>query len=326
MSRKMQKNSQDFYYGEIPQEGMRQFLREAEKTSVLDAIDNFLIPTFEKGEWLKKYIADDSRADWRFLLDSNPKATVLDLGCGYGGIAIPLSEMFGKVVAADPTFERIETVRLRCRDEGISNVERAHADALNLPFGDNSFDGVVMMGVLEWVAVGKKGRVKDLQQKALKEIFRVIKPNGFFVLGIENRFGYNYFLGEEDEHSHLKFTTLLPRFLANLVSRYKSDKSYRTHTYSYFGYERLLRRAGFSNLKFWGAIPKYRYPDFVIDFSKSEPLDYYIDSVGKKTGLKKYGFKMIKLLHRLGIWKHLFPTFIVVSKKVETGHASSLQK
>ncbi len=315
-----------FYYGEIPREGMKRFLVEAEETSVLEAIDNFLIPNFEKGEWLKKYIADDSRADWRFLLPTHPTGVILDIGCGFGGVSIPLSEMFGKVVAADPTFERVETVRLRCRDEGIDNVKTVQANALNLPFEDKSFDGVVMMGVLEWVAVGHQERVKSLQQKALSEIFRVLKPGGFFVLGIENRFGYNYFLGEEDEHSHLKFTTLMPRFLANLVSRYKLYESYRTYTYSYFGYQKLLRKAGFSDLKFWGAIPKYRYPDFVIDFSKPEPLSYYIDSVGKKTGFKKYGFAVIKILHRLGIWKYFFPTFIVVSKKVETGHAPSLQK
>jgi ubiquinone/menaquinone biosynthesis C-methylase UbiE len=215
----MLKNLQEYYYGEIPQEGMRKFLAEAEKTSVAEAINNFLIPNFEKGKWLKKYIADDSRADWRFLLEPNPEGRVLDLGCGYGGISIPLADMFGEVVAADPTFERVETVRLRCRDEGIKNIETVQADALNLPFEDKSFDGVVMMGVLEWVAVGKEGRVEDLQQKALKEIFRVLKPHGFFVLGIENRFGYNYFLGEEDEHSHLKFTTLVPRFLANIASQ-----------------------------------------------------------------------------------------------------------
>lgn len=315
MSGKMLKNSQEYYYGEIPQEGMREFLSVAEKTSVAEAIDNFLIPNFEKGKWLKKYIADDSRADWRFLLEPNPNGRVLDLGCGYGGISFGLADMFGKVVAADPTFERMETVRLRCRDEGIKNVETVQASALDLPFEDNSFDGVVMMGVLEWVAVGHQGRVEDLQRKALNEIFRVLKPNGFFVLGIENRFGYNYFLGEEDEHSHLKFTTLMPRFLANIVSRYKSNKTYRTYTYSYSGYQKMLSKAGFSGLKFWGAIPKYRYPDFVIDFSKPEPLSYYIESVGKKTGVKKYGFAFVKLLHRLGIWKHLFPTFIVVGRK-----------
>jgi len=314
----MLKNLQEYYYGEIPQEGMRKFLAEAEKTSVAEAIDSFLIPNFEKGRWLKKYIADDSRADWRFLLEPNPEGRVLDLGCGYGGISIPLADMFGEIVAADPTFERMETVRLRCRDEGIKNIETVQADALNLPFEDKSFDGVVMMGVLEWVAVGKEGKVEDLQQKALKEIFRVLKPHGFFVLGIENRFGYNYFLGEGDEHSHLKFTTLMPRFLANWVSRHRSNRSYRTYTYSYRGYQKLLRQAGFSNLKFWGAIPKYRYPDFVIDFSKSEPLEYYIKSIGKKTGVKKYGFAFVKLLHRLGIWKHFFPTFIIVTTKVVT--------
>lgn len=315
ISRKMPQNLKNYYYGEIPREGMRKFLAQAEKTSVVEAIDNFLIPNFEKGRWLKKYIADDSRADWRFMLEPNPSGTVLDLGCGYGGIALPLSEMFGKVVAADPTFERVETVRLRCRDEGISNVETVQADALNLPLEDNSFDGVVMMGVLEWVAAGHPGRVEDLQQKVLEEIFRVLKPGGFFVLGIENRFGYNYFLGEEDEHSHLKFTTLMPRLLADLFSRVRQNKSYRTYTYSYFGYQKLLAKTGFSEANFWGVIPKYRYPDFVIDFSKDQPLSYYIGSIGKKTGLKKYGFAFVKLLHRLGVWKYFFPTFIVVGRK-----------
>jgi hypothetical protein len=77
----------------------------------------------------------------------------------------------------------------------------------------------------------------------------------------------------------------------------------------------MLRTAGFSNLQFWGAIPKYRYPDFVVDFSQPEPLSYYVESVGKRTGLKKYGFWGVKFLQRLGVWKYFFPTFIIVGRK-----------
>ena len=111
----------------------------------------------------------------------------------------------------------------------------------------------------------------------------------------------------------------MPRFLANIVSRIFKKEPYRTYTYSYLGLQKLLREQGFSGLKFWGAIPKYRYPDFVIDFSKPEPLSYYIESIGKKTGLKKYGFAFVKLLHRLGVWKHLFPTFIIRGEKLLNG-------
>lgn len=305
----------DFYYGEIPREGMQKFLAEAEETSVTQACEAILVHNFAKGRWLQDYIQDDSRADWRFILDENPQGVVLDLGCGYGGISLPLVEMFGAVVAADPTYERVKTTALRARDLGIENLIPVRVDALDLPFREGSFDGVVMMGVLEWVGEGRAGSVRDLQLAVLKNIRRVLKPGGFFVLGIENRFGYNYFLGEPDEHSHLKFTSLMPRFLADLVSRLAARKPYRTYTYSYRGYQSLLHEAGFSEMSFWGAIPKYRYPDYVIDFSRSEPLQYYIEKVGGKSRLKRLGFRAVAVLHRLGIWKQLFPTFIIVSKK-----------
>jgi len=307
--------AEPFYYGEIPQEGMRKFIVEAEKTSVAAACERVLVGEFEKGPWLREYIQDDSRADWRFILEPDPEGTVLDLGCGYGGISIPLAEMFGAVVAADPTWERVKTLALRARDLGIENIVPVRADALDLPFREGSLDGVVMMGVLEWVGMARTGSVRELQLQALEGIRKALKPGGFLALGIENRFGYNYFLGEEDEHSHLKFATLLPRFLADGASRVLKRKPYRTYTYSYHGYQKLLRAAGFSSAHFWGAIPKYRYPDFVIDLSKPAPLTYYINAVGKKRGLKRYGFSVVRVLNRLGVWKKLFPTFIIVARK-----------
>jgi len=47
--------------------------------------------------------------------------------------------------------ERIDFTRERLRQERVNNVRLMQASAADLPLADNSFDLVVVNGVLEWV-------------------------------------------------------------------------------------------------------------------------------------------------------------------------------
>lgn len=98
---------------------------------------------------------------------------VLDLAGGTGDLTAKFSRVVGKtgrVILADINDSMLKVGRSRLRDLGIhGNVDYVQANAEELPFPDNHFDLVTM-------AFGLRN-VTD-KDKALAEIYRVLKPGG----------------------------------------------------------------------------------------------------------------------------------------------------
>jgi len=90
---------------------------------------------------------------------------VLDLCCGTGDIALRFR---GRVVGVDFTEEMLRVAATR----GHPGISWIRADALRLPFSDNSFDAVS-------VGYGLRN-LADIEQ-GLREILRVLRPGGKFV-------------------------------------------------------------------------------------------------------------------------------------------------
>jgi demethylmenaquinone methyltransferase/2-methoxy-6-polyprenyl-1,4-benzoquinol methylase len=97
---------------------------------------------------------------------------VLDLCFGTGDIARLFARGEGQVTGADFTEEMLRVADARCSRESHSRLQWVQADALRLPFGDNSFDVV---------SVGYGLRNLADIQLGLREILRVLKPGGKFV-------------------------------------------------------------------------------------------------------------------------------------------------
>ena len=103
------------------------------------------------------------------LVESNPRAVVLDLCTGTGDLLPLLRRRFGSVVGAD--FCRpmlMQGVRKELVRSG-AGAGLVQADGLRLPFADRSFDIVT-------VAFGVRN-FEDLE-RGLSEIYRVLKPGG----------------------------------------------------------------------------------------------------------------------------------------------------
>lgn len=90
---------------------------------------------------------------------------VLDLCCGTGDIALRFR---ARVVGVDFTEEMLRVAAAR----GNSEVSWIRADALRLPFVDESFDAVS-------VGYGLRN-LSDIEQ-GLREVLRVLRPGGKFV-------------------------------------------------------------------------------------------------------------------------------------------------
>lgn len=73
----------------------------------------------------------------------NASMTLLDVGCGIGGPAISIAEQVGaSVVGIDLSPVNVATARDRARSAALARVRFEVADAMELPFPNESFSGV----------------------------------------------------------------------------------------------------------------------------------------------------------------------------------------
>jgi len=109
-------------------------------------------------------------------LELGPDSTVLDAGSGTGIVTMSLLDSGfkpKKVVALDLSFNSLRVSREQFeKKKKYSDVEVKQGNILTLPFAENTFDMVMTCGVLEYVNL----------DDGLKELSRVLKPNGKLVL------------------------------------------------------------------------------------------------------------------------------------------------
>jgi demethylmenaquinone methyltransferase/2-methoxy-6-polyprenyl-1,4-benzoquinol methylase len=104
-----------------------------------------------------------------------PGSNALDVCCGTGDLALELRRQIGpdgRVVGCDFSEPMLELARRKSGDEGLP-VEFGWADALDLPYGDASFDAVT-------IGFGARN-LADLD-RGLVEMTRVLKPGGRLVI------------------------------------------------------------------------------------------------------------------------------------------------
>jgi len=109
-------------------------------------------------------------------LELGPDSVVLDAGSGTGIVTMSLLDSGFKpktVVALDLSFNSLRLSREQFeKKKKYSPVEVVHGNIITLPFAENTFDMVMTCGVLEYVNL----------DDGLKELSRVLKPNGKLVL------------------------------------------------------------------------------------------------------------------------------------------------
>lgn len=237
--------------------------------------------------------------------------SMLDLGCGPGGITMIFSRICEKIVAMDISPDRIKLTNTHIKNENIANAFAVRSDGANLPFKDNAFNLVIVNGVLEYIPILHAQNPQKMHSKALSEVKRVLKNGGFLYLGIENRYFFSYLLGKMD-HSKLRFAAVLPRKIANFYSKLLKKRLYKTYIYSYWRLIHLLYDAGFSSMSFYVPFPTYRIPALVAGILDKKEL---LDAIKAKQG--KLGKTVTKFVVLTGLTKLFIHDFIVIARRNE---------
>lgn len=133
----------------------------------------------------------------------------IEIGVGSGRFALPLNVQFG----LDPSKKLLSIAKKR----GITPIEGV---AENLPFSDGTFDFVLMVTTICFL---------DSIKAAFEEIFRILKPSGYFLVG---------FIDKENP-------------LGKVYQKYKHENIfYQSATfYSVDEISHYLKRAGFRNFR-----------------------------------------------------------------------------
>ncbi|SDH73430.1 class I SAM-dependent methyltransferase [Pseudonocardia oroxyli] len=111
---------------------------------------------------------------WRLVAQAAiaPGATVLDIGCGTGEVALRAAEAVpsARVTGVDPDGDAIAVARRKAADRGLgARFEQAYAQ--HLPAGDGSVDRVVSSLMLHHLP-------EDAKLATLHEVRRVLAPGG----------------------------------------------------------------------------------------------------------------------------------------------------
>jgi len=303
-------NVVDSTHGEFSKEEMREILTRIDKVGWREALRT---EVQQRNPRVVRLITDPRRALSVAPITAAPGGRVLDFGCGYGGISMVLAGSFHEVVALDESLERLSVLMHIKHQEGLDNITLVcHHDASHLPFPNDHFDAVVLVGVLEYLPVSiPLASIEVAHDSCLLEFRRVLKPGGRIWVLTKNRFGWQFLQGQPD-HSQIRFAPVLPRRLTDLISRARGRGPYRIINYTFGGYRRLFASNGFIDVRLYWPIAGYQTPDHIV------PLD--AQAMHRVGHLGSYGFGQPKLallgtLDRLGLLPWVVPAYGVLAHK-----------
>jgi len=168
---------------------IREGIDEKYKRVAISPEGKFSYPTGQAGLEGQKYDSEVLRTLPKNVLASycgvgnpfslgpiNRGETVLDIGCGAGVDTLVAAIMVGpegKVTGIDLTSEMLKQARINLEKTSLKNVCLEEGSAEELPFPEKTFDVVISNGVFNLIPD---------KMKALREVFRVLKSSGRFLL------------------------------------------------------------------------------------------------------------------------------------------------
>ncbi|MCM1258668.1 MAG: class I SAM-dependent methyltransferase [Roseburia sp.] len=182
-------------------------------------------------------------------------ASLLEIGAGYGEFSDYLCKHLRKVMSYERKAERLEVIKLRCRE--FENLQCCTGNLEDLKFSEQ-YDYILVHDVFALARKFFKGKNPNVSM--LNFLKQYLKENGKLILVVENRLGLKYFAGAAEDYSQ--------QFFWGLKS---FDEDERARTFSKTELKEILQDSGFNSQKWF-----YPYPDAIC------ALEIYSDAIREK--------------------------------------------
>lgn len=314
-------SEKDSYYRDTTESEVRRIIGEIERG---DQWRDVVAHHFkDSNPWLFDIITHPNRDLFFQQFPPAIGSKVLDIGSGWGQIALPLARKH-EVCALEPTPERMSFIQAVAKQENLSTqMNFVNADYMQVSF-QTRFDLIACIGVLEWVGVFSSDPAPEVAQaKFLKKIRTELSDKGKCVIGIENRLGLKYIMGAPDDHISTSDVAVFDVKLAKEKWFKKTGLPLRSFTYTMAEYRALLTEAGFDEVHFFAAFPDYKLPQEIINIDTPEEInrffldDLYIEEHNGANGTRLDNQVEIKSHYKslasMGIAHYFAPSFFIVA-------------
>jgi len=213
----------------------------------------------ETWDAIAKSFDSTRRKPWKecieFINSLPKKSVVLDVGCGNGRHIIPCANHCSKVIGLDVSTELLRIVKKKVYKNNLINVELIHSDAVDIPIRNNSIDAVLYIATLHNISE----RYRRI--KSLKEIKRILKPNGKAIISVWSRWQDKY-----RQHFLIKMLSHFGRNEFGDINIYWRQHGLNIsrfyHLYSKREFQKDINQAGFNIINLEGKkIRSKKYPD-----------------------------------------------------------------
>ncbi len=323
------KKIEDNFWIELDIQGHYEDINSKEELEILEQLKNnswegVVAQRFaDKHPWLYSIIIDRGRSLFLDFLPTRKGGNYLDVGSGWGQIAIPLSRQ-GNVFCLDITVSRLKILREIALQEK-SKLQYICGNYLTFPFDDNQFDAVVFNGTLEWIALGLPGKtIWQVQQEALRKTFNILSPGGYVYIGIENSLGLKYLFGAPDDHTCLPYLSFLNEEKAkSLYAKSVPNKPLPAKTWSLVEYKKMLTDAGLEIVEIYGCFPDYKLIRQMIPLNEINvmlaasglPYQEHSGTSGIRLETNEYLDAAYRLLAKNNIAEYFCPSFGIIARK-----------
>jgi ubiquinone/menaquinone biosynthesis C-methylase UbiE len=128
-----------------------------------------------------------------FINSLRKSDVVADLGCGNGRHLFPCAQHCSYVFGVDISQRFLHIIHRKLRQTTYGNISLIHGDVVELPFADQTLDAILFIAALHNI------QGKEHRHAALREVARVLKPQGTALISVWSRWQdkyYRYFLKE----------------------------------------------------------------------------------------------------------------------------------
>lgn len=318
------KSGNSGYWSNLDKDENKKFIEGLNNATPLEAVREF-IPNQEN------QIFSEKREAALELLDIVPDSVCIDYGCMWGVLSVGMAKRGANVVAIDQTQESLEFLNSRKKHENFNSIYIVQDDIRKVELKEIANIAIVN-GVLEWVPefgdvelkkfFGKKMNrdyptlnPRDVQLEFLRRVKDNLKDEGKLLVSIENRFDYTQFIGKKDPHVDLFFTSFLPRFLSNTISKIFLKRPYRNYIYSFKALKKLILEAGYKEVDLYMVFPHYHMPELILPYESGIGLYSKYYSIRGASLKRKIVWTIEYILMKYFKGKFFSSSIIAIAKK-----------